>query len=411
MQVPPEVSDVLPKEMCPKPVPAVGIDALNAAASPLFSLIGRIRNRAQHTDPSKLRERVITEINVFESTALQSGVAANTVKVARYALCATIDDVVLNTPWGGQSIWTQQSMVGTFHKETHGGDRFYELLKRLEQAPAQNRSLLELIYVCLSLGFEGRLRVEGRGTERHVAVRGGLARLIRTHRGPATPDLSPNWRGVDVGHRPLSPWSAVCFSSAIAIGAICLAFFGFSYALSGDTERLRGQLSALNFDGPVTLARTAPPPPAPPPLPQTETLQTFLAPEIEQGLVEVFTDANTVTVRILGEGMFRPASDVLEPAYDALVERIAQAVNQEEGRIIVAGHSDNLPIRSARFPSNLHLSLARAKSVMERVAPALSDPVRISAEGRADKEPIASNQTAEGRARNRRIDIILVKVG
>ena len=56
------------------------------------------------------------------------GVPAQTVKIARYAICATIDDVVLNTPWGGTGVWAQSSMVGTFHKETHGGERFYDLV-------------------------------------------------------------------------------------------------------------------------------------------------------------------------------------------------------------------------------------------------------------------------------------------
>ncbi|MFK7943551.1 MAG: type IVB secretion system protein IcmH/DotU [Paracoccaceae bacterium] len=390
---------------------ATGLNALNTSASSLFSLVGRIRNRAQHPNPAQLRETVIVEIKAFENRALQSGIPANTVKAARYALCATIDDVVLNTPWGGESVWTQQSMVGTFHRETHGGDRFYELLTRLEQTPAQNRDLLEFIYVCLSLGFEGRLRVENRGTERHMSIRDGLARLIRTHRGTAEADLSPHWRGLDIAHRALSAWTPIWLTGGIAVGVVCLAFFGFSYALSGDTERLRGQLSALNFDGTIELARSAPPPPPPPPLAEKETLETFLAPEIREGLVAVISKGNAITVRITGKGMFSPASDKLEPRFGAVVDRVAEAVNREPGRIIVAGHSDNIPIRTARFPSNLHLSLARAKSVMDRVAPALDDKQRITAEGRADKDPIATNKSSEGRAQNRRIEIILVKAG
>ncbi|MEM6422366.1 MAG: type IVB secretion system protein IcmH/DotU, partial [Pseudomonadota bacterium] len=128
-----------------------GMNPLNAAASTLFSLVARLRNRAQHADPAALRESVIAEIRAFENRALQAGVSAQTVRVARYVICATVDDVVLNTPWGGQSVWTQQSMVGSFHKETHGGERFFELLARLEEQPAQNRALLEFLYVCLSL--------------------------------------------------------------------------------------------------------------------------------------------------------------------------------------------------------------------------------------------------------------------
>src|SRR5690606_36836399 len=136
-----------------------GPSPLNAAASTLFAVVSRIRNRAQHPDPDALRRSVVAEVRAFESRAISAHVDPTKVKVARYAICATLDDVVLNTPWGGQSVWAQQSMVGTFHRETVGGDRFYDLLTRLEQDPATNIELLEFMYTCLSLGFEGRLRV------------------------------------------------------------------------------------------------------------------------------------------------------------------------------------------------------------------------------------------------------------
>ena len=399
----------------PVSMATTGLNPLNAAASTLFSLIGRIRNRAQHANPDALRESVVAEIRGFENRALQSGVPAQTVKVARYAICATIDDVVLNTPWGGQSSWALSSMVGTFHKETHGGERFYDLLARLEQEPAKNRDLLEFLYMCLSLGFEGRLRVENRGTEKHISVRDGLARLIRSHRGPVEPDLSPHWEGVAVAHRPLSALAPVWLTSGVTVLLLCLMYFGFSLMLSGDTERLQGQLSALDIRSPVELARAAPPPPPPPPAPaeidRLEKLREFLAPEIQEGLVEVFEDANTITVRIAGEGMFGSGSDVLEDRFRPIIDRVAEALNTEPGNVIVAGHSDNVPIRTARFPSNLHLSLARAEAVMNRMAERVEEPGRLIAEGRADKEPIAPNATAEGRSKNRRIEVILVKAG
>ena len=131
-----------------------GFNPLCAAASHLFQLVGRIRNRAQHSNPAQLRQSVVSEIRAFEDRASHAGVPGQIVKVARYAICATVDDVVLNTPWGGNSIWAQQSMVGTFHKETHGGERFYDLLDRLQTDPGSNRDLLEFLYMCLSLGFE-----------------------------------------------------------------------------------------------------------------------------------------------------------------------------------------------------------------------------------------------------------------
>nr|WP_321981916.1 type IVB secretion system protein IcmH/DotU [uncultured Cohaesibacter sp.] len=397
----------------PTSAATTGMNPLNAAASTLFSLVARIRNRAQHSDPAALRQSVVNEIRAFGNTAQQNGVPVQSIRAARYAICATIDDVVLNTPWGGQSIWAQQSMVGTFHKETHGGDRFYELLSSLEKAPSQNLDLLEFLYMCLSLGFEGRLRVEPRGSEKHLSIRDGLARLIRTHRGDTDRDLSPHWRGANVAHRILSNWVPVWSTGAVVLAGMCLLFFGFSFALSQDTDLLRGKITALNVSGPVVLERPAPPPPPPPPAPKEveaiETVSAFLEPEIKEGLVSVEKNGNTLVVRLAGKGMFPSASDSLETRFETVVDRVAEALDNEDGKIIVAGHSDNIPISTARFPSNLALSLARAKSVMNRISEKLSDKDRISAEGRADKEPIASNETAEGRAKNRRIEVILVK--
>ncbi|RMF37032.1 MAG: DotU family type IV/VI secretion system protein, partial [Alphaproteobacteria bacterium] len=232
---------------------ATGLNALNAAAAPLFALVGRIRNRAQHPNPDALRENVVREIQAFERRAVQAGFDQRTIQIARYALCATIDDVVLNTPWGGRSDWTVRSMVGTFHKETVGGDRFYDLLARLEKEPANNRELLEFIYVCLTLGFEGRLRVEDRGQEKHLAVREGLARLIRAHRGPRETSLSPHWQGAKVPHRPLSAWVPLWAILGITVGVLALTWFVLDWMLARDTDRLNGQISALYSNAVVEL--------------------------------------------------------------------------------------------------------------------------------------------------------------
>lgn len=392
-------------------VAATGMNRLNACAAPLFSLISRIRNRAQHMDPDKLRQSVVAEVRSFENAALQAGIPAQSVKVARYALCATLDDVVLNTPWGGQSSWATQSLVGTFHRETVGGDRFYDLLARLEQEPANNIELLEFVYMCLSLGFEGRLRVEQGGPDKHLQIRQGLARVIRAQRGPVERDLAPHWEGVDKPYRALSMWKPVWIALGVTALLLVIEFSGLSYVLSNKTENLVGQMSVIDA-GPVTeLQRRAPPPPPPPPQPQPQIAKVveFLQPEIDEGLVEVFEKGNTLVIRIKGSGMFGSGSDSLQDKFQEPVRRVAVALNAEPGTVIVTGHSDNVPIRSARFPSNLALSLAHAKSVMNKMSPELTDPNRLSAEGRADSDPIADNSTREGRATNRRIEVLLVQ--
>ncbi|MEM9343569.1 MAG: type IVB secretion system protein IcmH/DotU [Pseudomonadota bacterium] len=390
-----------------------GMNQLNATASTLFSLVSRIRNRAQHMDPGKLRESVVAEIREFESRCLNNGIPPQTVKAARYAICATLDDVVLNTPWGGHSEWAQKTLVGTFHREVVGGDRFYDLLARLEKDPGNNLELLEFLYVCLSLGFEGRLRVEQGGPEKHMRIRQGLARLIRANSGEVENDLSPNWKGLDVPFKPRSFWKLVWISLG-ATGALLLAIYlTLSILLSGSTDRLIGQLALLDNVPPPELVRRAPRPLPPDPPPQVEEqlqrVSGFLEPEVKEGIVEVFKKGNTITVRVVATAMFGSGSDRLQPAYTEALRRIGTALNDEQGPIIVVGHTDSIPVTSGRFKDNMHLSLSRAEAVMQMLAPQIEEKSRLSAEGRAEKEPIASNESRDGRAKNRRIEVLLIQ--
>jgi type VI secretion system protein ImpK len=389
-----------------------GTNPLTANAATLFSLISRIRNRAQHLDPAELRRSVISEIRSFEKRALGAGVDPQQIKIARYAICATTDDVVLNTPWGSQSSWAQQSMVDTFHKETVSGDRFYDLLARLEEDPAGNLWLLEFFYMCLALGFEGRLRVEEGGRQKADDIRAGLAGIIAGQRGAPNPEVSPKWEGVDRPFRPVALWKPVWISVAVLAVILSLTFGGLSYALSLSTQRLSGQFEGIDPGTTATLFRRAPEfvmPPIEEEEVQLDEVKSFLPDEIEAGLVSVFQNANTITVRINGSGMFASASDRLNPEFSETMARVGRALNNTTGPVFIVGHSDSDPIRNARFPDNMALSLARATSVKAKLSDLVEDPSRLAAEGRADKEPIASNETREGKATNRRIEVLIVR--
>jgi type VI secretion system protein ImpK len=93
------------------------------------------------------------------------------------------------------------------------------------------------------------------------------------------------------------------------------------------------------------------------------------------------------------------------------VTRIGDALKQVAGNVVVTGHTDNQRVFSARFPSNWHLSQARAEAVRDMLAARTGSPARFSAEGRGDAEPIAPNDSAVNRARNRRVDITVLAPG
>jgi type VI secretion system protein ImpK len=91
--------------------------------------------------------------------------------------------------------------------------------------------------------------------------------------------------------------------------------------------------------------------------------------------------------------------------------RIGEALRDEPGQVTVIGHSDNVPIRTVAFPSNFALSTARAEAARTALLRGLGDPGRVTAEGRADSEPVESNATADGREANRRIEVLLRREG
>ena len=111
-------------------------------------------------------------------------------------------------------------------------------------------------------------------------------------------------------------------------------------------------------------------------------------------------------VIIKGYGMFQSGGSVLSDDVMPTLARIQAALMKVPGRILITGHTDSQPIRSLRFPSNWHLSQARADSVKLMLGANIKAD-RLRAEGRAESEPVGDNATAEGRAKNRRVEITL----
>ncbi len=391
---PPNVSDA------PPPTHIAGLNPLVAAANQLLDLVPQLRATLQHPDPLGLRDALVRDIKAFETRARAAGITPETVMGARYALCTLLDEVAASTPWGS-GVWAKQSLLVLFHNETWGGEKFFQLLSKLAQAPAQNRDLLELLYVCLALGFEGRYRVIDNGRAQLEALRERLAQILRTQQGEYERELSPLWQPAAVKrHRffavvPL--WAVFAACSALLAGIYLL----FSFKLNSGSDPVFSRIQAIR------VGTAAPKPVARPPAPRPR-LATFLADEVARGRVTVEDSVDRSVVSIVGDGLFAPGSGIISDAYQPLLDRIADELNKVPGLVRITGHTDNQPIRSVRFPSNWHLSQERARSVLNSLAKRMNTPARLSAEGRADSEPIVPNDSAANRARNRRVEITLL---
>lgn len=139
-----------------------------------------------------------------------------------------------------------------------------------------------------------------------------------------------------------------------------------------------------------------------------EMLRRLLAKEIKEGQIDVETTARTILIRIRERGSFASGSALLNTSFVGVIDKIAGALTQIEGRISVEGHTDNVPINTFSYPSNWDLSAARSVAVVRRMLDiATLEPARVTVSGFADTRPQAINSTAEGRARNRRVEIVV----
>jgi type VI secretion system protein ImpK len=408
-----------PARAAAAPIPAegaerisFGLNPLVQAAAPLLQLLGRLRNTYWQPDPGDLRERAIQQVRAFEQTARDAGVPLDQLRPAHYALCASLDDAVLATPWGSSGGWAARSLVSTFHQEVRSGERFFVLLDQLKPNPGNFLPALELMYLCLSLGFQGQYRLSPRGPGELDRIREDLYNIIVRQRQAADPALSPHWQGMAAPYRPARAVVPTWVMGATALAIIGGLFIWFSAGLNAASDQIFAQALAAPLAQMPQIVRPAPVRPAPPPpAPAPDPLCAFLKPEVDKGLVTVVCDHAMPIVRIRNAGMFASGSATVSPNYYGLLERIGEALKAEKGPVLVSGYTDNQPIHTVQFPSNFQLSQRRAEAARELIVRTLGDPGRVTAEGHAEADPIASNATTDGRDQNRRIEVVLRRQG
>jgi type VI secretion system protein ImpK len=392
--------------------PAATGSPLAAAAAPLLQLLARLRNAARQPDPTDLYERTTRALRGFEQHARAAGVPAEHLRPASYALCASLDDAVLNTPWGGASVWAKRPLAAAFHPDITGEGRFFDALARMRQDPARFMPVIEIMYLCLSLGFMGRYRQSPHGAGELDRLRAATGALIADQGKAAPAELSQRWQGIAAPYRParggLPIW--VVYAAALALCGGLFLWVSTALNAASDAQYAR-MLAAPPARMPqITRAVVVQPPPPPPAPPEPDTLdrlRSALRPDIEAGALSIVGTPTTPIIRVGTSGGFSATGAVPTPALAGVLGRIGAALSTEPGRVQVIAYTDNQPIRTVQFPSNFQLSAARAQAARAAIARTIGEAKRLGAEGRADADPIAANATAEGRAQNRRLEIVL----
>lgn len=220
---------------------SISNNSLLIAAMPLLTFIQNIRSAKYCEDINKLQMNLIAQIEQFERDVQLFGYDQRTLLAARYCLCTALDEAVLNTEWGINSMWVQQSLLALLHNETSGGQRFYIILKKLSENAENNLDILELLYFILSLGFEGKYYNDNVKCE---LIRDNLFQTIITYKTIKHELLSnaccySNTQSKKYVKTTFPLWILVIFTIVVLISIT----MGYESSLKTYTSYIRKQLS------------------------------------------------------------------------------------------------------------------------------------------------------------------------
>ncbi|MBV8971317.1 MAG: type IVB secretion system protein IcmH/DotU [Sphingomonadaceae bacterium] len=381
---------------------------LMAAAARLLALAAAVQADRQVADVARLRTRADGEAKAFEKTLAGLGLSSEDNARARYAVLATVDDIVQNLPGGANSDWPRRSLVVVSFGQAFGGDQFFTILDTLLQRPAAHLEMLELYHACLAVGFMGRLRTLPDGQAQVAARMGAIHNQLTSIRPRPETDLVPAWTGVPTPMPRLGWLVRAAIVAAGCLAAILLLFLGAKLLLD---SRDHPAFVALRQVPPVTPARIdRVGGDVVKPSGQLERVRGRLTSKC----IEAKDDGATIRLVIaacpgLPPGMFDKGAADIDRAYEPLIVEAGNALKPESGQVAVVAHTDSDPIRgalAATYADNLELSQARAASVQSLLVPVLGAN-RLTAQGRGDREPVDRGDTPEAKAKNRRVELIL----
>lgn len=316
-RVAPAVAPVADVQSAAVVLKGLGLNPLVRAANLLLGLVVPLRMLTAMPDMESLRQRLIQAMQAFEAQARASQVDVETVAAARYALCTLVDETISSTPWGA-GVWGSRSLLVTFHNEAWGGEKFFMILQRLSQDSRTHIDVLELMYLCMALGLEGRYRVLDRGLDQLGLLRERLLQLINQQRGNREQDLSPRWRGAEAPQASMLRQVPVWVLAAVASVLLLSAQLTYNWLLNRASDPVFAQLGAIRVVSPLKVAAPATPAPV--------RLSGFLAPEVAQGLVTVKDSADRSVITLRGDGVFASGSAEVASNFDGLLARIGDAL-------------------------------------------------------------------------------------
>lgn len=421
-----------PPSSAPRQQPSTDVSARmrqsRTTDNPLLSSFGLLLGLAPELDRAQQVENAETlRVNLLDNLiyardgAVSQGVPLGRADQAAWFVGALLDDIALNTPWGGSSGWPAQPLVSSLYGDVDAGEQFFTRAEELLRYPDRDHDMLELAFHCLSFGFRGKHRAAGTAGEGALGqMRAQMARHLRDTEAEDAA-LSPHWEGVTAApekQRFIVPIWAI----ALIAGVVMLAsYVGLSMRLTDQSERLYTAASTLPPLAPAAIYRpvrdSTPPPEIVLETVNLDMLPLFAAAATPETL-PALTGREDVSITVLAiqatdPEVFRSAKADINAEYTDLINAISAVLVENSdfiGAITVVGHTDNVPVQTSNpFGTNQRLSEARAQAIADMLVAAGVSADIVTATGKAAAEPIGDNGTRAGRAQNRRVEIIIAK--
>lgn len=377
-------------------------NAILRLAIPLLTVLGRLRTGSLRADIASLKETIAAGISRLEGGWRAAGVSPEQAGTAKVALCITADDVLRSLPQG-EATAPHDTILARVAGERARSVNLIAEIERLKADPAAHYALLEFLHACLALGLsQSQGAIAGGGHDQAAAQR-GIHEALRAVKG-TPPEFSPQWQGQPIAQSSSRFTIPVWAVGSIAATLLVATFVALRVILGGASDAAAASLVAVHPAGEVNIQRLVPAPPPPPPPPTVQRVSVCAGISAPMSCLETPT---SIVIRLSNMPLFDPLDAKLKDSFKPDIARVAQVLERQPGAIKIVGHTDDMPVKTARFSSNFQLSVERAKAVTALIKPALSQPNRVEASGQGADVPIASNSTPEGRAANRRIEIII----
>lgn len=381
-------------------------------AVPILNVVSSLKQKhllIHSFDINSLRKTSIRMLAHYRQTLTDLAINQQDNKTAHYILCATIDDAVLGQSVQIRTRWAECGLTAHFHRDINSGNRFFELIEKALTSKKPNKPILLLLYYCLSISFEGRLRLIGKAQQEKQKILDRLYQALSTenHHKLATTGRHSEYYSNKKLKTKFNTKTFILIILLIFNAMFIVIFYTIIHPPVNRADELSRRFQYLQTYTKSSNINKIKIEPSIQEVKDPPQLSQLLQPEIINKDISVTTDIDgNFRIRILKSPLFASASDMLDDKVSPLIERITAALTIIAQKVVVMGYSDSQPIHSAQFASNQILSQARAAMIAALLQPSMPN-IPITAIGKGDLKPIASNETAEGRALNRRIEIYL----